>query len=245
MSETSATFSNAANRDRESRQGATHRRLLVSEYIGEMAADAAQAIRRAGLRPGLERSVGGEAELLGQVVAQEPPAGSELARNAMVTLYVAAPAATPVHHDRAEHPTPSLEPAAAPELAGESHVPDRSAGVRRRRKSRPAQRPPQDLETSPAFLRSDPPSAEPAPGTLTDRDLTSEFVAHEDPSPTDDDQLHELALDDGYGEAQDDELVGHANDVFAGRAAVSWRTVYPTPRSITSSRNQHQRRWRR
>ena len=65
--------------------------MTVGEYVGQVAASAAQAVRRAGLRPGLDRSFGCSPELFGQVVAQDPPAGSELARNGLVTLYVAAP----------------------------------------------------------------------------------------------------------------------------------------------------------
>jgi len=63
--------------------------------VGEPAGQAAQAVRRAGLRPGLDRSFGCAPELVGQVVAQEPPAGGELPRNGLVTLFVAAPGAGP------------------------------------------------------------------------------------------------------------------------------------------------------
>lgn len=74
-------------------------RLTVGEYVGLLAAEAAQAVRRAGLRPGLERSFGCSPELFGRVVAQDPAAGSRLARNGLVTLYVAAPGAS--DHDDA------------------------------------------------------------------------------------------------------------------------------------------------
>lgn len=50
-------------------------------------------MRRAGLKPGLERSFGCEPQLTGLVVAQEPEPGAELARNGLVMLYVAAPGA--------------------------------------------------------------------------------------------------------------------------------------------------------
>jgi hypothetical protein len=92
-------------------------RLAVGEYVGHLAAQAAQAVRRAGLRPGLDRSFGCSPKLLGQVVAQEPPAGSELARNGLVTLYVAAPSVPQAEEndvgDVEEHP-PFEEPADAP-----------------------------------------------------------------------------------------------------------------------------------
>ena len=52
--------------------------------------------------PGSRTTRGGRsvaAELIGLVVAQEPPVGGELARNGMVTLYVAAPGLTPTMED--------------------------------------------------------------------------------------------------------------------------------------------------
>jgi PASTA domain len=62
----------------------------VADYVGRAAAGAAQAVRRSGLRPALERSPSPERARVGQVVAQEPAAGSDVPRNALVTLYVAA-----------------------------------------------------------------------------------------------------------------------------------------------------------
>ena len=77
----------AARSDGKSRVGS----LIVGDHVGQPAATAAQAVRRAGLRPGLDRSFGHPTEETGRIVAQEPAAGSEITRNAMVTLYVAAP----------------------------------------------------------------------------------------------------------------------------------------------------------
>src|ERR1700730_348019 len=94
MNATAATPARTAEHGADGHRGKP-RGLVVSEYVGQTAADAAMSIRRARPRPGLGRSLGWEPELVGQVVAQEPTAGSELARNAMVTLYVAAPAAVP------------------------------------------------------------------------------------------------------------------------------------------------------
>jgi PASTA domain len=65
----------------------------VSDHVGQPAAEAARAVRRAGLRPGLDRSFGCAAQLTGLVVAQEPASGEQIARNGMVTLYIAAPGA--------------------------------------------------------------------------------------------------------------------------------------------------------
>jgi hypothetical protein len=54
---------------------------------------------RAGLRASAADearcSLGCEPEVIGRVVAQHAPAGAELARNVIVTLYVAAPGAIP------------------------------------------------------------------------------------------------------------------------------------------------------
>jgi hypothetical protein len=66
-------------------------RLSVGDYVGVSAAHAAQCVRRAGLRPALERSLGCDPALTGTIVAQEPHAGGEQMRNGMVTLFVAAP----------------------------------------------------------------------------------------------------------------------------------------------------------
>ncbi len=82
------------------RRGPT--RLVVGDHVGQPAGEAAQAVRRAGMRPALDRSFGYNAAETGLVVEQDPAAGTEVARNAMVTLYVAAPAPGPTTHGRAE-----------------------------------------------------------------------------------------------------------------------------------------------
>jgi hypothetical protein len=125
-----------------SRRGAPSRLQRVDDFLGEHANEAAQAVRRAGLKPGLERSVGHAPELLGHVIAQEPEAGAELARNGLVVLYVAAPGTSVDGQENAEpaaieppegeQPTRALDRA---ELASDS------ATARRRRKTR-AQSPP-------------------------------------------------------------------------------------------------------
>ena len=66
-------------------------RVRVGNYVGQPAGEAARSLRRAGLKPGLDRSFGCEPGLMGLVVAQEPAAEQELARAGIVTLYVAAP----------------------------------------------------------------------------------------------------------------------------------------------------------
>lgn len=64
--------------------------VTVGDYLQTPAAAAVRAVRRIGLCPGLDRQFGGELQSIGLVVAQDPHAGSELARGAMVTLYVSA-----------------------------------------------------------------------------------------------------------------------------------------------------------
>ena len=91
MSETTKTSEQGVGRAHAPGKGGLAGRWAVGEYVGLIAAEAAQTVRRAGLRPGLDRSFGCSPELFGQVVAQDPPAGGELARNGLVTLYVAAP----------------------------------------------------------------------------------------------------------------------------------------------------------
>lgn len=72
-------------------RGVTRNGVRTEGYVGLRALEAAQAVRRVGLKPALERSLGWGAEHVGQVVEQEPGEGAELARNSMVKLYVGAP----------------------------------------------------------------------------------------------------------------------------------------------------------
>jgi hypothetical protein len=75
-------------------------------HLGETGRDAAQAVRRAGLTPGLECLALNEGAIPGTVVAQDPEAGSELPRGELVRLYIA----PPTTQDPPEQlPIPSLE----------------------------------------------------------------------------------------------------------------------------------------
>jgi hypothetical protein len=115
MSNGTSTPPRATDRTPPARRGSQLGRLVVGDYVGQPAGEAAQAVRRAGLRPGLDRSFGLEAELLGTVVAQEPLAGDDLARNGMVTLYVAAPGMAREDEDGDERVAHSFNAAAASE----------------------------------------------------------------------------------------------------------------------------------
>ena len=99
MTDRTASAGRAVERAKSARRGGPSGRQAVGEYVGQPAGDAAQAVRRAGLKPGLERSFGCEAELIGLVVAQEPRRAASLARNGMVTLYVAAPGSEPIDEE--------------------------------------------------------------------------------------------------------------------------------------------------
>jgi len=229
------------------REGKPQGRLLVSEYVGQPAAEAAQAIRRAGLRPGLERSLGCEPELVGQVVAQEPLAGSELDRNAMVTLYVAAPGPAP--DDESSHPQPIPDPGDSLPTAAQSSAPDGGMQVRQRRRRKPglAERPPRVFDTPPAPARLEAYLGPVATTGPTDAEPTEEWVSHEEvPSSTPPDDDHQRdEVDEPPQDVPYEDSVMHADNVFAGRAGSPRRRVYPARRRLANSGNQHQRRWSR
>jgi hypothetical protein len=252
MNARTATPGRAAERGAEGSRGKPQGRLVVSEYVGQTAAVAAQTIRRAGLRPGLERSFDCDPELVGQVVAQEPPAGSELARNMMVTLYVGAPGAVP--DDESPDRQPVRNPAASSPVTAQASLPDdgvQHAKPRQRRRRKPglAEGPSRVFDTPPAPVPPDADLALVAPTMLTDADPTEELVSDDElprPGEPDRTEFPEGVLDDdGHGELLHDELVLHADDVFAGRAGVPRRRVYPARRRLTSSCHHDQRRWSR
>lgn len=94
-------------------QAASSGRVHVGDYVGQLAAEATQAVRRAGLRPGLDRCQGYEPAQIGHVIAQDPDAGSEVPRNSIITLHVAAPAPSAAHEPaetgHAGHDAPAPE----------------------------------------------------------------------------------------------------------------------------------------
>src|SRR5208337_2940004 len=136
MTDRTASSGRVVERAKSTRRGGPSGRQAVGDYVGQPAGDAAQAVRRAGLRPGLDRSFGCAEELIGLVVAQEPTAGSSLARNGMVTLYVAAPGSEPIDDgtDAARVESGGPEPAAVE--AEQAEAASAPARVRRRKRGR-------------------------------------------------------------------------------------------------------------
>jgi PASTA domain len=242
-------------RTQSARRAGPSGRLAVGEYVGQPAAEAAQAVRRAGLKPGLDRSFGCQAELLGLVVAQEPTAGEDLARNGMVTLYVAAPGNAPLEENS---DTPSLEdvdPVPASDASLQAVVPEAEASqapLRPRRPRKPglAERQPQVFDTPPAPVPADRGiagetealAADDAPTEAWESETRVEAPAPSDgeevdaPIPPDGEEYDEGVPDDrGDEEFSHEEFVVHVDDVFAGRSGrglPAWRRVYPRRRTV-------------
>jgi hypothetical protein len=230
MQDTVATSRQLAERAAKPRRGGPSRLQTVGDYAGQLAGEAAQAVRRTGLKPGLERSFGFTPELRGQIVAQEPQGGSELARNGLVTLYVAAPGSAPLDEQDAAVPRAGERPEAETSvrrLARAEPASDRAGAGPRRRKSRrsPGAR-------GPAL---DPPP----PPRLPTVDQTAERAQAPEPNDT---RAWPAAVGSSldapdHGEAEGDELteeyVIQADELFAGHAganAPAWRRVYPRRR---------------
>ena len=224
MNDRTAAASQAGERTAKPRRGGPSGRQVVGDYVGQHASDAAQAVRRAGLRPGLDRSFGCASELVGQVVEQEPTAGSDLTRNGLVTLYVAAPGVAETTGKEQPAPAPATPVVPAAPDADEAPSP---AAPRRRRKARRPERTRQVFETAPTPVPpiEIEPSAAPA-------------HAAEQAEEQDDDGAAESAWPDQAAVSEEpgdeltddeltDEFVVHVNDLFAGRGRPLWRRVYP------------------
>ena len=216
-----------------SRRAGSTGRQIVGDYTGQRAGDAAQAVRRAGLRPGLERSFGCDPSLLGLVVSQEPEAGSALARNGMVTLHVAAPGngnatdeGTPVAPAKL---TPASEAPQAPagvERDRESR--DAASVARRRRKPGLAGRTGQVFEIPPAPL---PPAPPEEAWVWEDGEALGEPVESETAVEGDGWEFsEEISEEDVFDGLTAEEFVVHVDDVFAGRTG-RWRPARPTRRA--------------
>ncbi|HEU0251086.1 MAG TPA: PASTA domain-containing protein [Solirubrobacteraceae bacterium] len=186
----------ASQRAKITRRGAGAGSQSVSDYVGQPASEAAQAVRRAGLRPGLDRSFGCPAELIGLVVAQEPTAGSDLARNGMVTLYVAAPGEDPP--GSTANAAPADDRQSEDELSGQAPIeqqPSTAPPVRSEAIS-PQGSPAQSVLESPEVTDDDVPVGA----------LENEFTG----------ELHE-------GESAHEDFVVQVEDVLAGRSTVPGR----------------------
>jgi hypothetical protein len=237
MTDRTASAGRAVERSKSARRGGPSGRQAVGDYVGQPAGDAAQAVRRAGLRPGLDRSFGCAEELIGLVVAQEPTAGSSMARNGMVTLYVAAPGSEPIDEgaDAAQVESDGLEPAAVAsvgvEQAEAASVPARA----RRRKRGRAGRAAPVVNASPAPAPPDCASASELPTVvLALPAVEPPWEWQPEPGGPDGEPLDGVAPEElGEEAAADEEFVVHVEDVLAGRSGpVRWRGVYPRRRAV-------------
>jgi hypothetical protein len=234
------TTATATPVDRAGRGRPRHGRLVVAEHVGQTAAQAAQAVRRSGLRPGLERSLGCAPEVIGQVIAQEPSGGSELARNAMVTLYIGAPGAGPLdigEDSRLEHPAnPALPPLAAHQVAATSALADPQPTPRRRRKPGGARRSDLGFHTRLAPVLADSAQSLSEPDHATEIDQTTEIFGDTDVRPRgasgEVDVNAEIAEDERSEEPWHEGLLMCAENVFAGRTTVARSRAHPARRAL-------------
>jgi len=240
MTDRTAAPERGIQRAKTTRRGGPSGRQAVGDYVGQPAGDAAQAVRRAGLRPGLDRSFGCAEELTGLVVAQEPTAGSDLARNGMVTLYVAAPGNEPVDDDTDTDGLDSDVPPPAPSApmqveVAQSEGPSAPARARRRKPGR-AQRATPAFDPAPAPVLPDR-DAEAQPPTLPQPAVEQRWNWAPETFEQDGERLDDDASDElGEHEFPHDEFVVHlddVDDVLAGRGGPAvWRRAYPRRRTI-------------
>ncbi len=230
MTDRTASAGRAVERAKSARRGGSSGRQAVGDYVGQAAGDAAQAVRRAGLRPGLDRSFGCAEELIGLVVAQEPAAGSSLARNGMVTLYVAAPGSEPTDDetDAAQIEGGGPEPAARVRAEAEqAEAASAPARVRRRRRglARPAAL---AFDAPPAPALPDRASAsEPRTVALAQPAAEPPWECQVQPGGPGGEPLDDEAPEEPRKEDSHDEFVVHVEDVLAGRRGPArWRGVY-------------------
>lgn len=234
MTDRTAVQARGTQRAKSSHRGGPSGHQVVGEYVGQPAGDAAQAVRRAGLCPGLDRSFGCEDDLIGLVVAQEPAAGSDLARNGMVTLYVAAPGARPSDEepDTIDNVGGAPTPATVTAVPAESEPVETLSGPGRTRRRKPGL-------ARQATRVFDPPSA-PIPPEREPADGVPLAPAGDSP-----DALyapHGDELDDGRPQERDeaelsqDDFVVHLDDVLGGRTdgPTAWRRVYPRRRTVAA-----------
>jgi hypothetical protein len=212
---------------KNTRRGGPSGRQEVGEYVGQPAGDAAQAVRRAGLCPGLDRSFGCEDELIGLVVAQEPAAGSDLARNGMVTLYVAAPGSGPMDEepDASETVDEAPAPSSVTSVVAEIEPLDAASSARGTRRRKPG------LARQATRVFDPPPAPIPLERELTEEvPLAPECGSLDGVYAPDGEELDEGRLEErGEAEFSHEDFVVHLDDVLAGRTGgpPAWRRVYP------------------
>jgi hypothetical protein len=189
-------------------------------------------VRRAGLRPGLDRSFGYAQDQLGTVVAQEPPPGSDLGRNGLVTLYVAAPGPAAPDGDGGDGLPAPRDPdvdAAPPAAVSQKPSPRLEPRTRRPRKPRPAARAPGVPESPPAPVA---PGLHPPIQALENDAAADQAQDWESWSAAQSsgERVREEVFDESAGaELAQEELVVLLDDLFAGRVdgSPAWRRVYP------------------
>lgn len=242
MSERTAVPERVSRRAKPARRGGGVGSQPVDDYVGQPAGDAAQAVRRAGLRPGLDRSFGCPEELIGLVVAQDPAAGSDLARNGMVTLYVAASGVQPAA-DTAIEVTAGGQPdelAAAkpiePSPSASPATPARTPATRRKKPGQARRTTVPQADTPPpvaAIEETGVADLHQPPVTAADTGWPAE-----DDAPGDASLENDLARETGERDPPED-LVMQVEDVLAGRGGPpDWRRVH-TQRGGTAARGQN------
>jgi hypothetical protein len=240
MSDRTVTQTHGIQRGRTARQAGLSGFVTVGEYVGEVAADAAQAVRRAGLRPGLDRSFGCERDLIGLVVAQDPVTGGELVRNGMVTLYVAAPGNAPVDGPAEDTPGISDDALPLPDDAAAALNPAQgdATALCARGEARRARKPGLARQSTLEFGQA--PEPVPRVGSRAARTVSPE---RDWSTPTD---TYTTTTRDGGGDISGGrsregdlyepdtrelarEEVARANDLFAGETDLTtpWRRTYP------------------
>ncbi|HMH46107.1 MAG TPA: PASTA domain-containing protein [Solirubrobacteraceae bacterium] len=231
MTDRTAVPERVSERAKTARRGAGSGSQVVGDYVGQPAGEAAQAVRRAGLRPGLDRSFGCPAQLVGLVVAQDPAGGNELARNGMVTLYVAAPGGEQTNSDGDGAPVRSGEPGdgLTVEAPIEEEPSTRPATPVRARRRKPGHArhssAPKETQPSPAAIES---PLEDAPArAIVEPQAVWPTVADPPEGALENETADEQS---GHGFPHEDFVV-HVEDVLAGRSSLpGWRRTYPRRR---------------
>jgi len=218
-----------AERATAPRRGDVSNRQVVGHYVGRRAGEAAQAVRCAGLKPGLDRAFGCASELFGKVVAQEPTPGSELARNGLVTLHVAAPGGAE-EDAKAATQSVAVENPLLPQRDRGEPASTVQAGAKRRRKPGSTKRKAHGLDSPPAPTPRLPANYD-APDALDYGDWATREIERGD---SDDEQS--MPENPGSEDSTGEEFVVRAEELFAGRAGSPWRRMYPQRRRGTDLR---------